>query len=155
MIDADVVPHFDLFEVALQGKDVVICPTPIWRAADNNECPVKINLNAKSEDKIIALGADEYTEIMDGGTGAIYISREVLDHPEMAHPFRFIPGDDGVTIYGEDYYFCDKARELGFSIWAANRMLCGHMQEVNLLTVMKRFYNLAALQEMEEELTLP
>jgi len=153
MIDADVIPHPDLFEIALQpDKDVIICPTPIWRAEGNILCPARPNLNGTPENQIIALGLDTYTEVLEGGTGAIYISRECLGHPDMHAPFQFQMGDDGTTLIGEDYTFCDKARAAGFKIWTANKILCGHYQDVNLLTVMQRFHEVAEIAELEKNL---
>lgn len=140
MIDQDVIPHHRLFEIALQDKDIVICPVPIWRPSDPGDCPVRVNLNAASPDKVMALGAEAYDEVLQGGTGAIYISADVLDHPKMTAPFRFMLDDDGVNIRGEDYNFCDRARAIGFEVYCANAILCGHIHPVNLLTVMRRFY---------------
>jgi hypothetical protein len=151
MIDADVIPHYDFFEIALQGKDIIVCPIPIWRADDANECPVRINLEAMAEQRIISLGANQYDEILNGGTGAIYISCEVLEHPDLKAPFQFVCGDDGVTVRGEDYNFCERARAAGFQVWTANRLLCGHAQEIDLLTVMRRFYNMMGLRAEEAE----
>lgn len=142
MIDQDVIPHHRLFEIALQGLDVVICPVPIWRPNDPGDCPVRANLNAALPDKVMALGADVYEEILQGGTGAIYIANWVLDHPAMKAPFRFTFDEDGVNYLGEDYSFCDRARAAGFTIHCANGVLCGHMHSVNLLTMMRRYYEM-------------
>jgi hypothetical protein len=90
----------------------------------------------------MALGADVYDEVLAGGTGAIYVSNKVLSHPEMVAPFQFQFGADGVTYRGEDYSFCDRARAAGFTIWSANFALCGHHTEVELLTVLRRWYEM-------------
>jgi len=142
MIDQDVIPSHRLFEVANQGLDVVVCPVPIWRPVDPGDCPVRINMNAAAPDKVMTLGAEEYDEILQGGTGAIYISDRVLSHPAMRAPFSFQMDEDGVNFRGEDYSFCDRARAAGFKVFSANAILCGHVHSINLLTVMRRFYEL-------------
>ena len=152
MMDSDVIPRKRLFEIALQDLDIVICPTPIWKAARGEGCPVEINLEAMTEDKVMALGAETYDQLVSGGTGAIYISSAVLDDPKMHAPFKFLTDEDGVTRRGEDYAFCDLATECGYQIHAANAILCGHYQEVNLLTVMQRFYEMQTAAEEAIEL---
>lgn len=142
MLDEDVIPHSRMYEVALQDKDIVVFPTPIWRANEPNLCPVGINMNAAGPDKAITLGADSYDEVLQGGTGAIFISHRVLDHPQMRAPFMFLHDADGVTIRGEDYSFCDRATALGFKIFCASGLLCGHVHEVDMLAVMRRFYEM-------------
>ena len=144
MIDSDVIPSPRLIEAAEQGMDIVVCPTPIWRPNEQGGtgCPARINMNAASPDKAITLGADAYDEILHGGTGAIYISNEVLEHPDMRAPFQFMTDEDGVNFRGEDYSFCDRARAAGFKIYSASGLLCGHIHPINLLSVMRRYYEM-------------
>jgi len=142
MIDQDVLPSYRLLEAAMQGLDIVICPTPIWRPNDSLDCPVRINMNAASDGKAMVLGSETYPEILQGGTGAIYISNTVLEHPDMRAPFRFLADEDGVSYRGEDYVFCDRAAAAGFKIYSANALLCGHIHPINLLSVMRRFHEL-------------
>lgn len=149
MIDQDVIPNGRLFEAALQGFDVVVCPTPVWRPNEPDDCPVRPNMNAAAQNKEMVLGAEAYVEIYQGGTGAIYISNEVLEHPDMRAPFQFLSDEDGVGFRGEDYTFCDRARTAGFTIYSANALICGHIHPVNLKTVMWRFYE--AMSRMSEE----
>ena len=58
----------------------------------------------------------------------------------MQAPFLFLFDEDGVTVRGEDYHFCDRARALGFKIYCASGLLFGHVHAVDLLAVMRRFY---------------
>ena len=148
MIDQDVIPSGRLLEAALQGLDVVVCPTPIWRPNESQGCPVRVNMNAAAADKVLVLGAESYDELFQGGTGAIYISNEVLEHPDMRAPFQFLSDEDGVGCRGEDYTFCDRARSAGFKIYSASALLCGHIHPVNLLTVQRRFYEV--MEQMAE-----
>lgn len=149
MIDQDVIPNGRLLEVAQQGLDVVVCPTPIWRPNESEDCPVRVNMNAAARDKVLVLGAESYDELFQGGTGAIYISNEVLEHPDMRAPFQFLSDEDGVGFRGEDYTFCDRARSAGFKVYSASALLCGHIHSVNLLTIMRRFYEV--MERMAED----
>jgi hypothetical protein len=38
----------------------------------------------------------------------------------------------GISHLGEDFYFCDKAREHGFEVWANMHVVCKHAKTVNL-----------------------
>ena len=142
MIDHDVIPSHRILEGTQQGLDIVVYPTPIWRPNDSPDCPVRMNMNAAAEDKVMQLGTETYDEVLQGGTGAIYISNAVMEHPDMRAPFEFMADEDGVGFRGEDYTFCDRARNAGFKIYSANAMLCGHIHPINLLTVMRRYYEL-------------
>lgn len=154
MIDSDVIPSSRLLEAAEQGLDIVICPTPIWRPNERGGmgCPARINMNAAAPNKAMTLGADTYDEILHGGTGAIYISNEVLEHPDMRAPFQFLMDEDGVGFRGEDYSFCDRARAAGFKIYSASALLCGHVHSINLLGVMRRYYEMLDALDGGEEL---
>ena len=147
MIDSDVIPNSRLIEVAEQGLDIVICPTPILRPS-SGDCPARINMNAATPGKELTLGAESYDEVLQGGTGAIFISNEVMEHPDMRAPFRFMADEDGVNFRGEDYTFCDRARSAGFRIYSASALLCGHVHPINQLTVMRRFYEI--MGQMDE-----
>ncbi|GAI93114.1 unnamed protein product, partial [marine sediment metagenome] len=56
----------------------------------------------------------------EGGAGFLLVKREVFE--KLPYPwFSFEKG-------GEDLYFCDKARENGFEIWADMSVLLGHLR---------------------------
>ena len=64
-------------------------------------------------------------------------SRRVLEGiPPPAFAYDF--DADGVALNDEDIYFCDKARQLGFEIWAAYDHPCGHVKEIDLVEVHNR-----------------
>jgi hypothetical protein len=107
-------------------------------------------MNAAAQNKEMVLGAESYDEIFQGGTGAIYISNEVLEHPDMRAPFQFLFDEDGVGFRSEDYTFCDRVRSAGFKIYSANALLCGHIHPVNLLTIERRFYEVMGRMGEEE-----
>jgi hypothetical protein len=56
------------------------------------------------------------TEMRRIPTGCLLIRMSVFD--ALAKPyFRYITDETGGEIVGEDYVFCDRAREAGFRIW--------------------------------------
>ena len=65
-------------------------------------------------------GSDGLIKIGGSGAGFLLVKREVFE--KMPFPwFSFEAG-------GEDLYFCDKAREHGFEIWADMSVLLGHLR---------------------------
>ena len=146
LIDEDTVPIPEAIEVAFiacpeskggLGKDVVLAPVPIVRG-DDERGPIMANLvplgaeGGSHDDVTIPVGLNKVVEIKEGGSGVIAIARHVIDHPAMRAPFQFEYDDDGCTIVGEDHYFCRKAREAGFGVWAALGYAMGHAKTVDL-----------------------
>jgi hypothetical protein len=89
---------------------------------------------------------DEPVEIWNGGTGFMLIKREVLeglDLPYYLNNTMAMHNDSNgekITEYfatmiepetqlllSEDYYFCRKAREAGFKVWAAPWVQLSHI----------------------------
>ncbi|GAG26465.1 unnamed protein product, partial [marine sediment metagenome] len=94
MIDADTVPHPRTADIPLLGLDVVLAPTPIWRP-DDERGPILTNLvplgaqSGNMDDATLPVGAPVVTKIKEGGTGCIWISSKVIQHPDMRAPFAF------------------------------------------------------------------
>jgi GT2 family glycosyltransferase len=78
---------------------------------------------------------DGLVEVESGGAGCMLISRAVLE--QIPYPwFRFqgqhVPGTAHVVTFGEDVDFCQRARALGYGVWADGGVRCGHKKEVDL-----------------------
>jgi hypothetical protein len=68
------------------------------------------------------------TEMRRIPTGCLLIRLSVFD--ALAKPyFRYVTDEVGGEIIGEDYVFCDRAREAGFHVWcdAALSLEIGHI----------------------------
>jgi hypothetical protein len=66
------------------------------------------------------------------GSAALFISRRVFE--KMPFPwFRFLYRESGEILVTEDHYFCWKAQEMGFEVWAYPKMFCSHYKTVDLL----------------------
>ncbi len=62
-----------------------------------------------------------------GGSGLL-ITREVLE--KLGPPwFRFVYGEDGLLRQGEDFYFCERAYEAGYEVWADCDLIQTHIKE--------------------------
>jgi len=142
MIDSDTVPHRETFDIALLGLDVALAPTPIWRG-DDERGPVIVNLvpleRGVDDYTVMPIGSDQIIEVKEGGSGVLWVSRAVIDHPKMRAPFRFQYDDEGMTVVGEDHSFCRRAREAGFKIHAALKYVQGHIKDINLRAAYEMF----------------
>ena len=66
------------------------------------------------------------------GAAALMIHRGAIE--SLPRPwFRFLYRESREIMMTEDMYFCHKARERGFEIWADQTMACGHYKRINLL----------------------
>jgi hypothetical protein len=95
----------------------------------------------QDEDGNILMDKMGLVKVQRVGTGFIMIQRQVFETLRDAHPewkymdqnsnkvlqsfFDFKSTPDGYV--GEDYVFCDRAREHGFSVWVDPTIKLGHM----------------------------
>lgn len=91
------------------------------------------------------------------GTGCILIKRRVLEDPRMKLPggyvniygeekvldendppalFKITRKPNGEWTCGEDLGFCDRAQKLGYSIKLHTEVVCGHLKEIDLKTIL-------------------
>ena len=69
------------------------------------------------------------------GAGCMMIKREVLK--AISAPFVDKIREDGRREIGHDYYFCEKAKAQGFKVYADWEVLCDHVKQVPLITIIK------------------
>jgi len=78
------------------------------------------------------------TEVAGCGMGACLIKGEVFRGMEYPH-YHYTPALNHNETFSEDTYFCKKARESGFKVWADPSIICDHigqtMYQVNLSKV--------------------
>lgn len=68
------------------------------------------------------------------GTASIVIKRKVIEGMNPPH-FCFYYRPTREILLTEDHYFCWKAQECGFQVWADMDMTCQHYKAVNLVAV--------------------
>ena len=194
MIDADVDPHANFFDLVKQDKDIVsalvfcwinseLLPS-IWERADCEQCRVlkvwmeegkvhdpsqyrSINdehllrwdpfhntylnfatrkgINEGLQCRCKGTGLDPFVyrahrkvigqatfmECDSVGSACMIIARRVME--KMPFPwFSFLYRQSREMLLTEDHYFCWKAKEQGFSIWAEPQMVCSHYKTVDL-----------------------
>ena len=85
-------------------------------------------------------------EVDATGTGCICIKREVLE--KLKHPFENVYDEDGVKTLGNDFYFCQKAKKAGYSIWVHLDYVASHHFTDDLK---EDFYNKLSTYKLERE----
>jgi len=107
-LDSDMLfPPTALFRLLLHGKDIVGA-TYTKRVA-----PFEI-LGTKLAEQPAVLSGD-LLEMQRIPTGCLLIKMAVFD--KLSKPYFRFETDSHGAIIGEDYVFCDRAREAGFQIW--------------------------------------
>lgn len=135
MVDSDVLPPENVFEVLDYGKDV-ISPV-VFSLREGNPYPVA--LVESTDEGLRQYGGDVDSELLEVealGTGCIFISRRVFEEVERPF-FSFEKNDEGGNYMGEDLGFCVKASEKGFQPFVATEYSCGHVSEVDLRNYMR------------------
>jgi hypothetical protein len=60
------------------------------------------------------------------GAGCLLIHRHVFEMLQFPW-FKWELDIDNINGKSEDFYFCEKARDAGFKIWADTSLQCGHV----------------------------
>ena len=77
---------------------------------------------------------DKPLQVDSVGSAAMLIQKRVITN--MPFPwFRFLYRESGEILLTEDHYFCWKAQECGFEVWAAPKMFSHHYKTIDLMRV--------------------
>ncbi|MBU0647488.1 hypothetical protein KKC67_03620 [Patescibacteria group bacterium] len=139
MMDSDNPPLRNPLELIEYNKDVMVCPTPMWKVAANGKQKLVFNVfNYNGEKNALAFsyqGGDRLFQVDVVGAGCILIKRKVLE--KIKKPFASEHNECGVRKKGEDFCFSAKVQKAGFTIWGHWDYICNHYKEVNLLDILK------------------
>jgi hypothetical protein len=116
------------------GLDIVGGGYPMWRV-DHYEWLAMVE---QPDGKHITLPSNQRKGIVecDGlGAGCMMIKREILE--KIVAPFADKIREDGTRAIGHDYFFCQKAKALGYKVWADWEILCDHVKLVPLITIVQ------------------
>ena len=127
MIDSDCIPPADFLDVAELDLDIVGLPMPIWRAGEL--CTGIVPLDGQ---RMIPVGTPEVMEVKRVAGGVLFLARRVFAHPALRGGFTDRFDEDGVLTHTEDHVYCDRARALGFHVYAALGYPLRHVKEVDL-----------------------
>lgn len=126
MIDHDNVPCRNPLDLVLLDKDIIGCP---YLQVKNNETGWMALKKLKDGYNQVKIKGD-LQEVDAVGTGVILIARRVLEKVKIPFERKW---KGGFPLLGLDFYFCEKAKKLGFKIWVHWKYLASHYKEVNLL----------------------
>ena len=148
MIDSDIVPPANILNLADFNKDII---TPLMFIKQKGTLiPLFLRRNKDGiHDVDDYLEKTGLQEVDATGTGCIIIKREVVE--KMKHLFRNEYDADGVKTLGNDFSFCQRAKELGFRVWVHLDYVSDHHYTDSLRD---QFYEKVRSHEMEKELAL-
>ena len=128
-VDSDIVFPKDTLELLLTANKDIISGLYIQRIENTHS----LELYGKN-------GRINYEDIKDKGLievegcgfGCVLINSRVLKRMEYPH-FLYTHALDHNETYSEDYYFCGKAKSLGYKIFADTSILCKHIGETTYI----------------------
>lgn len=132
-IDHDTVPMKNPLDLVYLDKDVIGCPYPQIKDGELGWLVMR-----KVEDGYKQMPTETRSGLLEVdavGSGVILMARRVLEKVKI--PFERKWNDEGVPIKGLDFYFCDKAKDLGFKIFAHWEYPCSHFKEIDLIQVLR------------------
>lgn len=126
-IDQDSVVHPQLFEkLKAKNKDIVSANClrkrewiPAWIPMSCANDTSRANV----ERELRRIKKGEMVEALTAGCGALLVKGEVLR--KIKPPWFKIRSTDKV-YFGEDVWFCERAREAGYKVWVATDIPIGH-----------------------------
>jgi hypothetical protein len=144
MIDDDIVPPLNYFNLVDFNEDIISGVCYVWR--QGMVLPLILKKKEESLYDVCEFNGDEGLVDVDAvGTGAIIIKRKVLENnkwEELGGWFVNEYSQSGTKKAGNDLEFCRKAKSMGFNIKCHLDYHCSHW----VTTDLKLFYR-ALLKE--------
>ena len=146
MIDSDIIPPPNILNLADFNVDII---TPLMFVKQKGMLiPLFLKRNKDGiYDAADYLGRTGLQEVDATGTGCIIIKREVIE--AIKHPFENVYDEDGIKTLGNDFKFCQKARELGYKAWVHLDYVASHHTTQDLKD---EFYEQLGKYKLEQEL---
>lgn len=148
MIDSDVIPPANILNLADFDKDII---TPLMFVKQKGTLiPLFLNRNKDGMyDAADYLRKTGLQEVDATGTGCIIIKREVLEN--IKHPFENVYDEDGVKTLGNDFYFCQRVKKLGYRVWVHLDYVASHHSTQDLKD---EFYDKLGKFRVEREMEI-
>lgn len=132
-IDHDIVPLKNPIDLVMLKLDVIGFACPQWNAID--KFPIYfVGMDRVPDGYKEHKNKNGLQEVDAVGSGCLVLSRKVLE--AVKAPFVRKWNEDGMAITGLDFYFCEKAKELGFKIYCHYDYVADHFKELSLLSVL-------------------
>jgi len=132
MLDNDTVPLKSPLDLVLLEKDIIGLLYPQIKGDEIGW--LAMNQEGDRYRQIDTVNQNGLIECDAIGTGCILIARRVLEKVKIPFERKW---KDGVPIKGLDFYFCDKAKRLGFKVWVHLDYICSHFKTIDLLLILE------------------
>lgn len=133
-IDHDTVPLKNPINLIGLGLDVVGFAVPQWNISDPAYPIYFVGMDRVENGYNEHKEKDGLQEVDAVGSGCLLMSRKVLE--SVKEPF-LRKWEDGFAVTGLDFYFCEKAKELGFKVHCHYDFVADHIKELSLLNILK------------------
>jgi hypothetical protein len=132
-LDSDTVPTKNPLDLIKHDVDIVGGVYPAWK--DDTYVWLACWLDKDGSYKQYPIRQRDGIQEVDAlGTGCMCIKREVLQKISMPFIDKIREGV-GDRELGHDLYFCKRAKELGFEVYADWDMVCDHTKEMPLIPI--------------------
>jgi len=132
-IDSDTVPEKNPLEMVKYDLDIVGGVYPAWKEISY----IWLALRQAEDGSFVSVPKEErhgLVEVDGLGAGCLMIKRRVLE--DIKTPFiDKLDMEVGNRALGHDMYFCERARAKGYKVWADWNMVCDHLKEIPLISV--------------------
>ena len=136
-IDSDVSPSMDILDILDSGKDIIAPINFVWKTWGLAPLISTKNPDGRGyvvTDPTAANSKERLVEVDATGTTCLFIKREVIEKMKPPY-FMFDYDEEGRIILGEDYSFCQKAKELGYTVWIDKKYMTNHFKNTSLKSV--------------------
>ncbi len=126
-VDDDVLPPMDTITKLLSHKKDIV--SGLYFAKQEPHFPQIFTKNADNPtryDSVEEYKKDSLIEIDACGAGCMLIKADVFKKLKQPY-YHYIPKSDTEPRKGEDFYFCEKAKEAGYQIYADTSVMCKHI----------------------------
>ena len=130
-LDSDMVPPPNIFDLTRHHKPIISAVSWGWK----NGSPMIMAFNETEVSGVYEPTCVSGLQKVDAiGTGCLFIHKSVFDSIEPPY-FLFERDHEGLMKLGEDFYFCRKAIDAGYSIYVHGGYKCSHIREVDFKRV--------------------
>lgn len=135
-LDADTVPPPGVIDKLLDDdKDMVSATVQTWKIENGVAVLIPVALRMSDEGYKVHWASSGVHEVDATTCACTLIKREVLEGVGK-RAFQFKADDEwGTDGIGEDFYFCERVKAAGFSVWNDYDIACDHHKEVSTLKV--------------------
>ena len=149
--DDDVLPPMNaITKLISHDKDII---TGLYFAKQQPHFPQIFTKNkevTERYDSVENYAKDSLIEIDACGAGCLLIKTEVFKKLKKPY-FQYIPKGENNPRKGEDFYFCEKAKEAGYKIWCDTSIQCKHIGNY-YINANDWEYSLKEIERMRKEM---